>query len=181
MTGHWQRIHARRQHGYNLLRGGASIHDVARDLAVYPGTVLKWQRHLGLPSSHDREDHVRRRGMQLLQQGWSVAAVSAECAVALSAAGTWLNRVKAGEGPERRPRPTRLARLPPKEFLRLLAHSPMAFGFQGPTWTCEAISGMLRETCGIHHTPRTIQTYLKRRGIPWKDVNALRALYEAHP
>lgn len=110
----------------------------------------------------------RRRAVQLLESGRTLAAVAGQVGGAVSSVFRWRQayRWKGGHGLDARPTPGRPARLSPaqeRRLVRLLAAGPLRAGYRTDLWTLGRVAELIAGEFGVRYHPAHV----------WKILTAL--------
>lgn len=112
----------------------------------------------------------RRRAVQAVREGSSVAEVARVLGVTDRSVRRWVaaERGEAGAGLAARPHPgprPRLNKSQARQVLSWLKKASSEFGFATELWTAPRIASMIREKFGVEYHPRYVNEWLARRGI----------------
>src|SRR5207253_3024998 len=100
-------------------------------------------------SPRDWKEARRKRGLELLQQGWKARRVAEALGVAEAAVSQWKARLEqqgasAWRTPRREGRPPRLSSEQLEMMPSMLCQGAPAWGFRGEVWTCARVATILR-------------------------------------
>jgi transposase len=112
----------------------------------------------------------RKRAVQAVKEGSSVAEVARVLGVTDRSVRRWVaaERDEGGEALKARPHPgpkPRLNKNQARQVLSWLKRSPSEFGFATEFWTAPRVAHLIKERLGIAYHPRYINAWLTRRGI----------------
>ena len=112
----------------------------------------------------------RRRAVQAVKEGSSVAEVARVLGVTDRSVRRWVAAAREGaEGaldavPHPGPKP-RLNKNQARQVLSWLKKPPSEFGFATELWTAPRVAHLIKERLGVEYHPRYVNAWLTRRGI----------------
>jgi transposase len=112
----------------------------------------------------------RRRAVQAVKEGSSVAEVARVLGVTDRSVRRWVaaERDEGGEGLQARPHPgpkSRLNKNQARQVLSWLKKAPSEFGFPTELWTAPRVALLIKERLGVEYHPRYVNEWLTKRGI----------------
>jgi len=112
----------------------------------------------------------RRRAVQAVKEGSSVAEVARVLGVSDRSVRRWVAAARHGGRealdavPHLGPKP-RLNKNQARQVLSWLKKSPSEFGFATELWTAPRVAHLIKERLGVEYHPRYVNEWLTRRGI----------------
>ncbi len=111
----------------------------------------------------------RRRGLELLAQGYSVTSVGRILGCGHSAVSKWRKAYEARgeEGVQAVPHPGGISRLSDDDLLKLaeyLKQGPTAVGFETELWTCRRVAHLIEQRFGIEYHHCHVWKILRKLG-----------------
>ena len=122
------------------------------------------------PGSAQELERRRRRAVQAVREGSSVAEVARVLGVTDRSVRRWVaaERGEAEAGLAARPHPgpkPRMNASQARQVLSWLKKPPSEFGFATELWTAPRVASLIREKFGVAYHPRYVNEWLARRGV----------------
>jgi transposase len=120
------------------------------------------------PGTSKQLEKRRRRAVQLLESGRTLAAVARQVGAAVSSVFRWSQAYqrKGSRGLEAKPtpgRPPRLSKAQKRRLVTLLARGALSAGYHTELWTLPRVAALIRQEFGIRYHPAHV----------WKVLTAL--------
>ncbi len=122
------------------------------------------------PGTAKQLEKRRRRAVQLLESGQTLAAVAHQVGAAVSSVFRWQQayRRQGSRGLETKPTPGRPSRLSPAQkrwLVQLLSRGPLRFGYRTDLWTLGRVTELIRAEFGVRYHPAHVWKVLT--GLGW--------------
>jgi transposase len=120
------------------------------------------------PGTPKQLEKRRRHAVQLLESGYTLAAVAQQIGAAVSSVFRWRQayRRRGGRGLNAKPAPGRPPRLSPaqkRHLVRLLTRGPLHAGHRTELWTLPRVAALIQHEFGVRYHPAHV----------WKVLTAL--------
>ncbi len=122
------------------------------------------------PGTAKQLEKRRRRAVQLLESGQTLAAVARQVGAAVSSVFRWAQayRRKGARGLETKPTPGRSSRLSAaqkRRLVRLLSQGPLRAGYRTDLWTLGRVAELIHQEFGVRYHPAHVWKVLT--GLGW--------------
>ena len=122
------------------------------------------------PGTSEQLEKRRRRAVQLLESGRTLAGVARHVGAAVSSVFRWRQayRRKGGRGLDAKPtpgRPSRLSAAQKRRLVRLLAAGPLRAGYRTDLWTLGRVAELIAGEFGVRYHPAHVWKILT--GLGW--------------
>jgi transposase len=122
------------------------------------------------PGTSEQLEKRRRRAVQLLESGRTLAGVARQVGAAVSSVFRWRQayRRKGGRGLDAKPtpgRPSRLSAAQKQRLVRLLAAGPLRAGYRTDLWTLGRVAELIAGEFGVRYHPAHVWKILT--GLGW--------------
>ena len=122
------------------------------------------------PGTSEQLEKRRRRAVQLLESGHTLASVARQVGAVVSSVFRWKQayRRKGRRGLDAKPTPGRPSRLSPaqkRQLVRLLAGGPLRAGYRTDLWTLGRVAELIAGEFGVRYHPAHVWKILT--GLGW--------------